>query len=273
MNTTRFSQTISPAIIGVVRERTIDAAIEKIKVYEKKQATVIDLHLSCLDDEYKNEKQIKRVVEVSALPILALNYNQRYDRSEYETTEEERVRLLMCAVRAGVSAIDMQGYTFDLASKRQFNGENKFSFTYNNPFEIITDKSIIEKQKNLIKEVHSYGKEVVLSTHPYIPMDCQQVIDLVYFLAERDPDVIKIVTRCLDKKQLLEAFKTMVELEKLNLRQKISFHCCDALGKITRLVNPLLGSFMCFCSADQGESRNKEQLDIDFAVNFFNEVQ
>ena len=62
---------------------------------------------SCLNDEYKSEEQLRKAVCFSRLPVLALNYNQRYDRIEFETSEEERVELLMTAVRAGVSAIDV----------------------------------------------------------------------------------------------------------------------------------------------------------------------
>ena len=245
----KFSTSSTPLVIGVVRERTAQNSIKKIREYKESGATAIDWHLSCLEDEYKDISQLKIVEDSTDLPILALNYNQRYDWSE----------------------IDDSGYTFDVQSKRKFVGDNIYSFTRNNPFEIVTDKKVIDKQKDLIKRVHDMGKEVLLSTHPYIPMNCKQITDLVCFLAERNPDVIKLVTRCLTEDDLTEAFYTMRQLKKLNLRQKISFHCCDELGKTTRLVNPVLGSYMCFCTKADDESRNKEQLDIQTAVGFFKE--
>ena len=267
----KFSTSSTPLVIGVVRERTAQNSIKKIREYKESGATAIDWHLSCLEDEYKDISQLKIVEDSTDLPILALNYNQRYDWSEIDDSEEDRIGLLMKALKAGVSAIDIQGYTFDVQSKRKFVGDNIYSFTRNNPFEIVTDKKVIDKQKDLIKRVHDMGKEVLLSTHPYIPMNCKQITDLVCFLAERNPDVIKLVTRCLTEDDLTEAFYTMRQLKKLNLRQKISFHCCDELGKTTRLVNPVLGSYMCFCTKADDESRNKEQLDIQTAVGFFKE--
>ena len=265
----RFSASNTPLLAGVVKERTPEAAIEKIRYFEENGATAIDLHLSCLEDEYKTVEQIKRIVDCTELPMLGLNYSRRYDWTEIEETEEERAELLLKSVEAGISAVDLLGYSFDLASRGKFVGEDKYSFTKNNPLEIVTDKAVIEKQKEFIQRVHGMGKEVLLSTHPDIPMNGDQLVDLVEFLAERDPDVIKIVTRCNTEEELVEAFDTMRRLKKLNLRQKISFHCCGEMGRTTRLINPVLGSYMCFCTKADDGNRIKEQLDIVTAVNFF----
>lgn len=265
----RFSDSNTPLLAGVVKERTPQDAIKKIRYFEENGATVIDLHLSCLDDEYKTVAAIKTIADGTKLPILALNYSRRYDWTEIEETEEARAELLIKGLEAGCSAIDLLGYSFDVASKVKFVGDDIYSFTKNNPLEIVTDKRVIEKQKELIECVHGMGKEVLLSTHPNIPMTGDQLVDLVYFLAERNPDVIKIVTRCNTEDELTEAFDTMRRLNKLNLRQKISFHCCGEMGKTTRLINPVLGSYMCFCTKADDGNRIKEQLDIVTAVNFF----
>ena len=265
----RFSASNNPLLAGVVKERTPEAAMEKIRYFEEQGATAIDLHLSCLDEEYKTVEQIKRIVDCTPLPMLGLNYSRKYDWTEIVETEEQRAELLLKAVEAGISAVDLLGYSFDLNSRGKFVGEDLYSFTKNNPLEIVTDKAVIEKQKEFINRVHSMGKEVLLSTHPDIPMNGDQVIDLVQFLAERNPDIIKIVTRCNTENELIEAYDTMRRLKKLNLRQKISFHCCGEMGRTTRLINPILGSYMCFCTKADDGNRIKEQLDIVTAVNFF----
>ena len=265
----RFSNSNVPLLAGVVKERTPKDALEKIRYFEAQGATAIDLHLSCLDDEYKTVDAIKQIVDGTSLPMLGLNYSRRYDWTEIEESEEERAELLLKGVQAGISAVDLLGYSFDLSSRGKFVGEDKYSFTKNNPLEIVTDKAVIDKQKEFIQRVHDMGKEVLLSTHPDIPMNGDQVVDLVNFLAERDPDIIKIVTRCNTEDELVEAFDTMRRLKKLNLRQKISFHCCGEMGRTTRLINPVLGSYMCFCTKADDGNRIKEQLDIVTAVNFF----
>ena len=265
----RFSASNTPLLAGVVKERTPEDAIKKIRYFEENGATAIDLHLSCLENEYKGVDEIKKIVDCTHLSILGLNYSRRYDWTEIEETEEERAELLFKGLEAGISAVDLLGYSFDLNSRFKFVGEDKYSFTKNNPLEIVTDLKVIERQKEFIQRVHGMGKEVLLSTHPDIPMNGDQVIDLALFLAERNPDIIKIVTRCNTEEELVEAFDTMQRLKKLNLRQKISFHCCGEMGGTTRLINPLLGSYMCFCTKADDENRLKEQLDILTAVKFF----
>jgi hypothetical protein len=97
-------------------------------------------------------------------------------------------------VEAGAAGIDMQGYTFDLPSKDAFYGEDIHSFTKGGPKEVVTAPSIIEKQCELIEQVHFAGAEVLLSCHPGIAMSCEQGVDLALFLEKRNPDIIKIVT-------------------------------------------------------------------------------
>ena len=265
----RFSASNVPLIIGVVKERNPQSALLKIKEYQDNGATAIDLHLSCLDNEYKTVSAIKEIVDGTPLPIMALNYSRNYQWEEIPETEDERMALLMTGVEAGVAAIDLLGYTYDTSSRAGYVGKANYSFTKNNPLEIVTDEKVIAKQKEVIERVHGMGKEVIISVHPDIPMCGDQVIDLVYFLAERNPDVIKIVTRCITEEDLTEAYDTMRRLNKLIIRQKISFHCCGEMGQTTRLINPVLGSYMCFCTKADDENRNKEQLDIRTAVAFF----
>lgn len=265
----KFSVSDTPLIIGVVKERTPQDALNKMRYFEENGATALDLHLSCLDEEYQTVDGMKVIADGTQLPILALNYARRYDWTEIEQTEDERAELLIKGLQAGCSAVDLLGYSFHTQSKSKFVGEDIYSFTKNNPLEIVTDKKAIAKQKQFIDRVHDMGKEVLLSTHPDIPMNGEQVIDLVYFLAERNPDIIKIVTRCNTEEELTEAYDTMRRLKQLGLRQKISFHCCGEMGRTTRLINPVLGSYMCFCTKADDGNRIKEQLDIHTAVAFF----
>lgn len=120
----RFSTSNTPLVIGVVRERTVQNALSKIREYEASGATAIDVHLSCLDDEYKTVASLKLIADGTDLPILALNYNQRHNWTEIGDSEEDRVALMLKGLEAGMSAMDMQGYTFDPASKRNYVGED-----------------------------------------------------------------------------------------------------------------------------------------------------
>ena len=255
----KISELESPIIAGVVREKTVKSAIAEIKNCMYDGAGMIDLHMSCLED--LSLEKLEEIVRASNLPILALNYNRNYDWQDTCFSEQERVDSFLLAVKAGAAGIDMQGYTFHEPSKDNFCGEDKYSFTKGNPKEVVTDETIISKQMELIEHVHSKGAEVLLSCHPRIPMNCQQVVELALFLEKRNPDVIKIVTAAMNEDDLVESFKTMVALKK-EVKTPVSFHVNGKAGSLSRIINPILGGQVIFCVDRFSESSTMEQLDL-----------
>ena len=258
----KLSSLKTPAVAGVVRERTARAAMAEIKNCLYDGADMIDLHVSCLEDS--SVEGLKGIISSSKLPVLALNYAMKHNGDYFAITEEERMQSLLRAVEAGAAGIDMQGYTYHLPSKTGFYGEDKYSFTKGNPREIVTDESIIEKQCELIQRVHGMGAEVLLSCHPLIPMKSEQVIDLALFLEKRNPDIIKIVTVANTDEEMIESVKTMVELKKA-VKTPISFHAAGPKGKLSRIINPALGGQIAFCVDRFSESSTMEQLDLKTA--------
>lgn len=255
----KLSKITAPAVAGVVREKTKNAAIAEIKNCMYDGADMIDLHLSCLEE--CNEGIIRDIVNSTKLPILALNYDSTTDWQSKGFSEEDRVESFITAVRAGVAGIDMQGYTFHKPSKTNFCGEDKYSFTKNNPKEIVTDTAIIAKQCEFIEKVHDMGAEVLLSCHPGIPMNCQQVVELALFLEKRNPDIIKIVTAATNEDELVESFKTMVALKK-EVKTPVSYHANGKEGSLSRIINPILGGQIIFCVDRFSQSSTMEQLDL-----------
>lgn len=252
----KLSQLKAPAIAGVIREKTSSAAIAEIKNCLYDGADMIDLHLSCLED--RSEDNIRRIADSTDLPILALNYNNTYNSGNAGFSEEERVESFLCAVRAGAAGIDMQGYTFDVTSRDCFTGEDKYSFTKNDPKEVVTDENIIAKQCALIERVHSMGAEVLLSCHPGIPMNSEQVVDLALFLEKRSPDIIKIVTIAETEDDLIESFRTMLAL-KHEVKTSVSYHAAGKAGRLSRVINPILGGHIAFCVENYNEGSLMEQ--------------
>ena len=248
-----------PALAGVIREKSAQSAIAEIKNCMYDGADMIDLHMSCLENA-----DIKAIISASKLPVLALNYNKKYDWSDCGLSEDERVKTFLDAVSAGAAGIDMQGYTFDAKSKDAFFGEDKYSFTKGNPKEIVTDGSVIAKQCEFIEKVHSMGAEVLLSCHPGIPMNCEQVVGLALFLEKRKPDIIKIVTLAENENDLIESFKAMVMLKK-EVKTAVSYHASGVSGGLSRIVNPILGGHMVFCVDRYNEGSTMEQLDLKTA--------
>ncbi|MBQ8323326.1 MAG: type I 3-dehydroquinate dehydratase [Clostridia bacterium] len=256
---TKLSQLPAPILAGVVRETTASRAIAEIKNCVYGGAGMIDLHMSCL--EKTDTETLKTIIDASKLPILALNYNGKYDWSDAGFSEEERTDSFLRAVAAGAAGIDMQGYTFHRPSVTGFCGEDKYSFTKGNPREIVTDEGVIAKQCEFIEKVHSAGAEVLFSCHPGIPMNCQQVVELALFLEKRNPNIIKIVTMATNEEEMIESFKTMTVLKK-EVKTPVSYHAGGAFGNLSRIINPLLGGKIVFCVDRFCAGSTMEQLDL-----------
>ena len=252
----------SPALAGVVKEQTEKDAVSAIKDCISHGADMIDLHLSCLSD--LSEESLSRIIASSTVPVLSLNYNQKIDMSDAGFSEEEREELFIRAVKAGADGVDIQGYTFDPPSKERFCGEDKYSFTKGNPREIVTDEKVIDRQRRFIDKVHCLGAEVLLSCHPYIPMKCEQVLELANFLLKRNPDLLKIITLAESDEDLTESFKTMCALKK-EIKIPVIYHAAGSAGRLSRIINPLLGSHMIFCIDRLNGASIKEQIPLNVA--------
>lgn len=265
----RLSELSAPALAGVVRERSVRAAWAEMKNCHLDGAAMIDLHLSCLADQ--SEEGLRAVLEKAPLPVLALNYATAYDWSAVPYTEEEREELFLRAVRAGAQGVDMQGYTFDPASKSAFVGEDKYSFTKNNPKEIVTDSAVIDRQCAFIERVHGMGAEVLLSCHPGVAMDRAQLVELALFLEKRKPDIIKIVSIANTEEDMLEALHAMRALKR-EVRTPVSYHAGGKFGALTRVLCPLLGGQIAFCVDRFSESSTLEQLSLRSAKTVMEEL-
>lgn len=255
----KLSMIEAPALAGVVREKTVSSAIAEIKNCLYSGADMIDLHMSCLDD--CGEDTLRAIISSSKLPVLALNYNSNYDWSDKGLTEEERTESFIRAVKAGASGVDIQGYTFHAQSKNGFCGEDKYSFTKNNPKEVVTDTVVIDKQMDFIDKIHGLGAEVLLSCHPGIYMNTQQVVELALFLEKRNPDIIKIVTIANDEEQMIESVKTMLALKR-EVKTPVSYHAGGEKGRLSRILNPVLGGQIAFCVDTYKAGSTMEQLNL-----------
>ena len=266
----RLSQLPAPAVAGVVRERTVRGAIGEIKNCVCDGANMIDLHLSCL--EQRDLESLTKIIASSRLPVLALNYNNTPTWQSAGFSEEERVESFLRAVEAGAAGVDIQGYTYHAPSKTGFHGEDRYSFTKDGPKEVVTDGEIIAKQMALIDKVHAMGAEVLLSCHPGIPMKCEQVVELALFLEQRNPDIIKIVTKAQTEEDLLESIKTMMALKKA-VKTPVSYHAAGKAGMLSRILNPILGGQIAFCVDRYTEASTMEQLPLKMTKDIIDNIQ
>ncbi len=265
----KLSQLPAPIPAGVVKEKNAAAAMAEIQNCIYDGAGMIDLHLPTLENS--DVATLKKIIDFSRLPILALNYKS-YQWEDETASEEDRVASMLRAVEAGANGIDMQGYTYHLPSKEGYCGDADYSFTKGNPKEVVTDPEIIAKQCALIERVHAMGAEVLLSCHPGIPMTAEQVVELALFLEQRKPDLLKIVTIATNEDELLESFKTMVRLKKA-VKTPIAYHAAGKAGTLSRIINPILGGHIAFCVDRFQENSVLEQLDLKTAKTIIDHME
>jgi 3-dehydroquinate dehydratase len=103
-------------------------------------------------------------------------------------------------------------------------------------------------------------------------MNCEQVVDLALFLQERNPDIIKIVTRADNEDDLIESIKTMMVLKK-EVKTPVSYHANGKAGMLTRIINPLLGGQIAFCVDRYTEASVMEQIDLKCANTIVENVK
>ncbi len=231
----------APVLTGVIKEKTPAEAISSIQNATMKGAKGIDLHLQCLERQYQNSENIKKIVDSTHLPIFGLNYAS-------DMTEEERISLLMASFEAGTAGFDMQGYTFDIKSKSEFNENfvlDKYSFTKYRPKEVVLDNIIIDKQCDIIERVHHSGGEILLSNHIGIYMPSDALVELAIFLEERKPDTIKFVTMCDTEDELSDTLRAMILMKK-EVKTPVTLICNGKYRALTRILNPMLGGYMVF---------------------------
>ena len=267
---TKLSQLPSPALAGVVKATSAARAIADIRNCYYGGATMIDLHMSCLDQN--DDETLKRIIDSSPLPVLALNYNITFEKTNAGFSEEERAELFLRAASVGAAGVDIQAYTFDIDSKMNFIGEDKYSFTKGNPREVVTDETVISKQCELIEKVHATGAEVLLSCHPAIPMNTERVVDLALYLEKRNPDIIKIVTLAKNEDDLYESIRAMTVLKK-EVKTPVAYHATGKAGIPSRIINPLLGGHIAFCVEHYDEASDINQLDLRMAKNIVENVR
>lgn len=266
MSRNSFVHAPAPMIVGVIRQRTPRDAIAEIKNGEYRGARGFDLHLDALDEEFRNVESIRTIAQATDRPILALNYKNGYF-GPLTMSEEERIDLLMTAVDAGVSAVDLQGYSFYPEAKgdfvdAQYIPDGLETLTEKKPKEVTFAPDIVQKQKEFIDEVHARGAEVVMSMHFGVHLATDELRRLACFAHEvKGADMVKMVTPCESRQQLAEVLYSTVMLHE-SLDFPFSYHASGKMGVPSRYICPMLGSYIMFCNVEYGYSSNMEQLHL-----------
>jgi 3-dehydroquinate dehydratase len=245
----KFTELPKPFIVGVISDPDPENCIKTIKMSEYDGADAFDLQLHSLDQKFLNQQDLRAIISETTRPILSLYY-RRSLKGPNHISDEDRLKSHFIALEAGAAGIDMEADYFDpIPGPPAFSPDAKKYSTDRNspPREVTSNPKAIEKQMNAISEVHKRGGEVLLSAHTRIPLTSDMALKIAKSMESRGPDMIKIVGVCLNEEDVMENFKACITLKReLKIPFQIQAH--GEYGKITRVVNPMLGSMLIFCN-------------------------
>lgn len=141
---------------------------------------------------------------------------------------------------------DIMGDTFDKCSN-----------------ELTKNPTAVDRQKRLIDEIHSMGKEVLMSSHLYRFAEAEEILEIAYEQQKRGADIAKIVTSADCEEEEAENIR-ITSLLKKELNIPFLFLSGGSHCKIHRLVSPMLGSCMSLCVWQYDELATKSQPPLHF---------
>jgi 3-dehydroquinate dehydratase type I len=129
-----------------------------------------------------------------------------------------------------------------------------------NDFEYVDVELSTPQLKALVKELKALGAKPIVSFHKF---DCSLGISELTSVFEREissgAEVCKIVTTA---KRMEDNLVTLNFTSTASSRMKVVCFCMGELGKVSRLLSPLVGGFFTFASLERGSETAYGQMSI-----------
>lgn len=189
-------------------------------------AEAFGMQFEQMKSEYRTREVYKDLFAFAKdKPVYVTNYRHASNEGKSDDMlAAELVELADC----GADLCDVMGDYFD----RQ-------------PDEVAVDKTAIEKQKELIRKIHSKGSKVIMSSHvlKYIP--AERVLEIALEHQRRGADICKIVSGADTMEHQLENLKNINMLKE---KLEIPFlFLCGGQCSILRRIGGELGCCMYLC--------------------------
>lgn len=227
-----FCQYEQPLLTAMILCRTPEECVEKIQASLEKGAEAFGVQLCQLKREYRTEQHIKQIFAACTdKPIYVTSY--RYAESQ-GMTDEECAELLLLALKCGATLLDIMGNLFDRDAE----------------YEISFQPEAVQKQKELIAEIHRRGGEVLMSSHTHANLSQEENLRIARAHAERGADVVKIVGRIDREDELGQAISQIAAIREA-IQRPLLFLLGEC-GRLIRYIGPKLGVCMYLCVERHG---------------------
>ncbi|MHA1410235.1 MAG: type I 3-dehydroquinate dehydratase [Candidatus Odinarchaeia archaeon] len=216
--------TKTPLICVSIIKDTITGIIKTVKQLNRDVIDLIELRLDYLKN-LPDQTELSRLISMDYPKIITLR--AKNEGGNWLQDEESRVNTLNNLIEQKPEFIDLE-YS-------------------------------IKNVEELINKAHKYGVSVILSKHNFNETPpLTQLKEEFNKMAYLKPDIVKIATMIQSKKDIFTQLKLLEYSQSKSI--EITLIGMGAKGRITRLVNPLLGSKIIYCSV-LGDSAAPGQLE------------
>lgn len=215
-----------PLLTVMIQKRTPEEIIDTVKLALPKGAEAFAIQIDQLLPEYHTEEVYRTLfAAMEGHPCYVTYYrgNQNSNKSDEEIADG--LRLL---AKSGATLCDVMGDLFCRHSD-----------------ELTTDETAVQKQMQLIEELHALGAEVLMSSHLYKYATSDRIMEIAEAQKARGADIIKIVTDARNATEEIEHLSTIDRLKRELGKPFLLLaggHC-----RLIRLIGILLGCCMCLC--------------------------
>lgn len=209
--------------------RTSEEALIKIgkslplaDIIELRIDSMVNVDLSGLFAAIRRITQVKKVGGLDNTPLIITN-RKREEGGSFKGSERQRVDLLLQAVELGAEYVDM---------------------------ELSTGDALTEELLKTIR-IHNNKTRLIVSSHDFskTPSDARLKARFNECI-EAGADIAKIATYARSVEDNLKVL-SLIPYGRRKDKEVIAF-CMGRLGRISRVVAPLLGSYLSFASFERG---------------------
>lgn len=203
-----------------------ETAIGRIRNANCLGADAYGLQVESLLAEYQTPETYRKLfAEMKGRPAYVTNYRSANNKGK---TDEELAEGLLLLADCGATLCDVMG---DLYCKH--------------PQELTEDPAAIQKQMELIDQLHRRGAEVLMSSHIMKFTPAERVLEVALEQKRRGADIIKIVTAAETMEQQIENLR-ITDLLKRELGAPFLF-LSGKVCSIHRRLGMHLGCCMTLC--------------------------
>lgn len=221
-----FLDQTRPLLTVMLQCQTPETAIGRIRNANCLGADAYGLQVESLNPEFHNPDTYGRIFsEMKDRPCYVTNYRSVANSGK---TDEELAEGLLELAQSGATLLDVMG---DLYCKH--------------PEELTDDEDAVRRQMELIDQIHSLGKEVLMSSHIFTYTPAERVLEVALEQKRRGADIIKIVTGAETMEQQIENLR-ITDLLKRELGRPFLF-LSGGECTIHRRLGMKLGCCMSLC--------------------------